>query len=63
LQLKLDCNYTIHLFFFFLEMSHGEGENHAKLDEKTLGRRFSRRRRTRFFDESTERFRAVADYT
>ncbi|MCE2810887.1 MAG: hypothetical protein LW850_10825, partial [Planctomycetaceae bacterium] len=34
LQLKLDCNYKIHLFFFILEMSHGEGENHAKLDEK-----------------------------
>ena len=33
LQLKRDCIYKILLFFFFLEMSHGEGENRAKLTE------------------------------
>lgn len=30
LQLKLDCIYKILLFFFFLEMRHGEGEKPGK---------------------------------
>lgn len=33
LQHNFNCIYKILLLFFFLEMSHGEGENRAKLTE------------------------------